>query len=341
MVKCLVLVFICCMFVSCASIMNGEWTSVSVYTEQPAKAIVRGDTLRTQLLSDANVLSFSVPRSNKSLQFVLQSDSLHKTVNIPSKFSQNYYLNILCFWPGLFVDLSSPKRYTYNNKLTFDENLNLYDGRFTTRKGDLNLYFSLPFIYPSLNTIKPEKYSRVTQGSVVGLSVGFDYYYKKDKFVNLTGTMTSSHIGEDDYYYYDNEDNRWPDEPCVDDRFNMYSLCVSHNHRLKRLSFGYGLSYNYTIYRKDSYSMPPNYMKPELRAYNYNASPNIYSRQRYEYPTLGLVFNGYCYVSRNFSVGLVYKPSLLRLKSHSGNTFNYEHQITLDFAFRFNLLSGK
>ncbi|GHV15123.1 hypothetical protein FACS1894169_05580 [Bacteroidia bacterium] len=327
-----------CLVVSCASILNEEWTPVSVYTEQPAKAIVRGDTLRTKPRSNANVLSFSVPRSSEPLQFVLQSDSLRKTISIPSKNSQNYYLNALYFWPGFFVDKSNPKRYTYNSRLTFDKNLDLYDDRFITRKGDLNFYFSLPFIYLSLNTINPEDRSRITRGSVLGLSAGFDYYYKKDRFINLTGSMSFSNLSGCGGYYVPDE---WLDEPYVDDGFHMWNLNVSHNHRLKRFSFGYGLSYNYTFYRKDTYSMPPNYVKPEDDFYDYHTYPHIYNHQRSEYTTLGFVFNGYCYTSRNFSVGIIYKPNILRLKSQSGNPFCYEHQITLDFAFRFNLLRRK
>lgn len=330
----LLFVLVPCIFVSCASILNGEWTSVSVYTEQPAKAIVSGDTLRTNFLKNTNVVSFSVPRSGEPLRFILQSDSLRKAVNIPSKLSQNFYLNALYFWPGFFVDMNNPKKYTYSNKLTFDKNLNLYDNRFATYKGDLKLYFSLPFIYLSQNTISPEGHSRITGGSVVGLSAGFDYYYKKNRFINLTGTYSVSNLSGcgDDYY--------WSDEPSVDEDYHMWNVNVSHNHRIKRFSFGYGLSYNYTYYRKDTYSMPPNHIKPEIDFYNFRTYPRIYNYQRYEYTTLGLVFNGYCYASQNFSVGIIYKPSIVRLKSVS-KPFCYEHQITLDFAFRFNLLKRK
>lgn len=323
------------MFVSCASILNGDWTSVSVYTEQPAKAIVRGDTLRTKSYSNTNVVSFSVPRSEESLLFVLQTDSLKKTVSIPPKNSPTYYLNALYFWPGFLVDMSNAKRYTYSNRLTFDKKLNMYDNRFLTQKGDLFFNFSLPFIYLSLNTISPEGHSRVTGGSVLGLSTGFDYYYKKDRFINLTGTFSSSNLsGCGDTY-------GWIDEPTVDDEHYMWNVNMSHNHRLNRFSFGYGLSYNFTSYRKDTYSIPPNYIKQEIDFNDDRIYPHIYNEQRSEYSTLGFVLNGYCYASPNFSVGIIYKPSLLRLKSQSSNPFCYEHQITLDFAFRFNLLRRK
>ncbi|MFV0537014.1 MAG: hypothetical protein ACK5M3_06515 [Dysgonomonas sp.] len=109
----LLFVLIPFMFASCASILNGNWTSVSVYTEQPAKAIVRGDTLHTQSYSNANVVSFSVPRSEESLLLVLQTDSLKKTISIPPKNSPSFYLNAAhLFWPGFIVDMISNKRYT-------------------------------------------------------------------------------------------------------------------------------------------------------------------------------------------------------------------------------------
>ncbi|MDR1089724.1 MAG: hypothetical protein LBL79_01500 [Prevotella sp.] len=336
MKKYLIIALISCLFASCASILNGDWTSVSVWTEQPVKAIVRGDTLHTKPSSNTNVLSFSVPRSGEPLRFVLQSDSLRKTINLSPKNSQNYYLNALYFWPGFLVDMSNPKRYTYDSKLTFDRNLNLYDGRFITRKGDLNFYFSLPFIYLSLNTISPEGHSRITRGSVVGLSAGFDYYYQKNKFINLTGSLSTSNISGCGYFLpYD-----WSGELLTDDSFVIHSLNMSHNHRLKRFSFGYGLSYSYTNYHKDEYSMMPYGI---ISGYNSNRSDYSYilDCNNYRYTSLGLVFNGYCYFSRYFSVGVIYKPNLLRLKSQSGNPFKYEHQITFDFAFRFSLLRGK
>lgn len=332
----LLFVLISFMFASCASILNGNWTSVSVYTEQPAKAIVRGDTLRTQSYSNANVVSFSVPRSEESLLLVLQTDSLKKTINIPPKNSPTYYLNALYFWPGFLIDMSNPKRYTYNNRLTFDKELNLYDNRFLTQKGDLYFNFSLPFIYLSQNTISPEGDSRVTGGSVLGLSAGFDYYYKKNKFINLTGTFSASNLSG----CGDNAPYGWFDEPTVDKEYYMWNVNMSHNHRIKRFSYGYGLSYNYTSYRKDTYSMPSNYIKPTGEFYDYNIYPYIYNYRKYKYTTLGLVFNGYYYLSRNFTVGIIYKPNLVRLKSVS-KPFCYEHQITLDFAFRFNILRGK
>ncbi len=344
--KHLLFVLIPLLFVSCATILNGKWTYVSVYTERPAKAIVQGDTLHTKSGTGHNMLTFCVRRSEDPLLFILKADSLQKTVNISSKNSPTFYLNALYFWPGFLVDLSNPKRYTYNNKLVFDKNLNLSnkylkmnDERFATRKGDLKFYFSLPFIYLSLNTINPEGHSRVSRGSVFGLSSGFDYYYKDDKFINLTGSFSASNIAGNWGEYYWNDELL--EEPHVYDRFSMSNLSVSHNHKLNRFSFGYGLSYNYTSYSEKTYSlMPYQIILPEVDFNNYSRNPYMYSYQSYDYTTLGLVFNGYCYVSRSFSVGLIYKPNIIRLKSVS-KPFCYEHQITLDFAFRFNLFGRK
>lgn len=330
------------MFASCASILNGNWTSVSVYTEQPAKAIVRGDTLRTKSCSNANVVSFSVPRSEESLLLVLQTDSLKKTISIPPKNSPTFYLNaaylsLLSF----IVDMTNNKRYTYENRLRFDKKLNLYDDRFKTYKGDFNFNLSFPILYLSLNTISPEDYHRVTKGSAIGLSAGFDYYYKKDRFVNLTGSFSISDLYGNDYSWYDISSDIRPDKPYVDEEFQIWNMNISHNHRIKRFSYGYGLSYNYISYGKDTYSVSSNQIISEVDNYDRQDSPYMYNCKEYKYSTLGLVFNGYFYASRNFTVGIIYKPNLLRLKSQSDNPFKYEHQITLDFAFRFNILRGK
>lgn len=352
----LLFVLISFMFVSCASVLNSEKMSVTVYTEHPADVIYRTDTFCTELKNNYNGVKLDVFRSKEALKLTLLSDSLKKSISISSRNSLAYYLNAYPFWPGFIIDHSSSRRYTYKNILMFDENLNLIqDAKLTThrrkdlaarkssvignfnapRKGDFYYYLSFPFVYLSLNTIKPEGHSRITRGSFLGLSSGFDYYYKENKFIHLVGSLSTSIISGCGYSLpYD-----WDGESYADDGFSIYNINVSHNHRSKYFSFGYGLSYGYINYHKDVYRISGDFKM------EYNLSRSDYSYildcDRYKYTTLGLVFNGYCYLSKGFSVGIVYKPNLLRLKSQSDNPFKYEHQITLDFAFRLKLLSGK
>lgn len=366
MKKYLLLFLICPVFYSCASLLNGDRTAVAIYTEKPAEVIFQRDTLHTELKNGFNAVRFEVLRSKDSLRFVLLSDSLRKEVSIPSKTSWVYYLNAyLIWWPGLIIDWSSPRKYTYSKALNFNDSLCLdmnkklttaqrkdLAGRkirqnnnyFVPRKGDLYWNLSFPMIYLTLGTIAPEGFSRQTKGSVLGIATGFDYYYKEDKFFNLSGSigLYSPTIGCGESgagHIYDRESS-------VDDGFNIYNLNISHNHKTRYFSFGYGLSYSYIDWHKDTYSRVSGYYYPEpkkdyLRYSLYNDYPYRHHREEARYSMLGLVLNGYCYLSRNFTAGIIYKPNFVRLKSNTGNSFSYEHQITLDFAFKFNLLKGK
>lgn len=347
------------MFFSCASVFNGEKTSVTIYTEKPANVIFWMDTLHTDLVNGFNAVKFDVPRSKDSLRFILQSDSLSKRVSIPSKLSLAYYLNFYPgFWSGLLVDLQNPKRYDYKNILNFDDSLNLIvNKKLTTaqredmvyrksklqnkieynRNGSLYMNFSFPMVYLALNTIKPEGQSRLTKGGIFGLSAGFEYYYKKDRFVNLTGVLSTTNLSTclGDLYLSDGE-------IVTDEDFSLYNLNISHNHRLKKHSFGYGLSYSVIYWHKDIYSRS-DYMSDFVRDEGHHSVDFSYVQdcRHWRYSTLGLVFNSYYYFSEKIALGIIYKPTFVRLKSNNGNPFCYEHQIAFDFTFKFNLLRKK
>lgn len=288
---------------------------------------------------------------------------MSRKVSIPSKISSLYYLNIVSppFWPGLLIDLSSPKRYTYKNVLAFDDTLslsralianrdvaenqkanmirkhnntyNIYGrsrkNRLYTKQGDVFLYFAVPFIYPSYTIIKPEPSSSIEKGSVLGFAGGIDYYYKKNRFINLSASMTA---GGDIVFgcgFYEFDDS---------ERFNLYNLTISNNHRYKRFSFGYGISHSYVDWWEKKYFKNP-FAESNI-PYHYHYSWAYYLNRR-KYSNLGFIFNGYFYFFNDFSVGIVYKPTFVRLNSIMEKKIYYEHQISLDFAIKVRLNKRK
>lgn len=325
--------------------------NVFVYTDNPSHILYESDTIQTKKYYELHAAIFTVPRSKDSLQFVLISDSLRREVRIPSKISVAYYLNIVYpMWPGFLFDLSNPKRYTYKNSLTFDKNLDLSiistsrgnpseeikskmsneyfwkdKNRYLTQKGDFYFNLTIPFIYPGYTILKPSCLDYLEKGSLLGFSGGFDYYYKNNRFFNLSA---SASFGGDIVI------------GCIDDnfndseRFNLYNVSISHNHRYERFSFGYGLAQTYINWGKEKYFDT----YPDKSAYNYDKK---YFFKERNYSTLGFAFNVYFYFSNEFAFGVIYKPTFVRLNSIMEKKICYEHQLSFDFAFKIRLNKRK
>lgn len=263
-------------------------------------------------------------------------------------------------WPGLAIDLSSPKRYTYKNILLFDDSLNLHSAtnsstivmqrerenllrkndrsgisknerKYSPQKGDLYLNLSSPILYPGYTILKPAPGLSPDRVSALGFAGGLDYYYKNNRFINLTASATFGGditIGCGDFGYDDEE------------RFDLYHITASHNHRYKIFSFGYGISHAYTDWWTNKYY----FTDSPLKINNINNKPETsimrYNEER-KYATLGLVFNGYIYFFNSFTIGVIYKPTFVRLNSIMEKRFCYEHQISFDMAFKIRLYRKK
>ncbi len=352
----------CLLFSSCAIMLNRDETLVYLYTADKAKVVYKSDTLITEANDGYNAVAIEAKRSKYPLSFKIITDSVPKgkKINIEPQISSTVYLNLLTMPTivyGLF-DFTSSRRFTYkspillNSNLYQDENIPLglkQDLRkrknkyLTTKpsigrnKGDFFLNFSFPLFYPGTYTFKPENQSRKSGGHFFGLSAGFDYYYKKNRFINLHSSLVfAGDISfEDDtpysynhYSSYDYIKNRINPE-YSDERIGSLTFSISDNRIINRISYGYGLTYAYNTSREKSYL---NY-RPGL-------IPSI-QEKTWDYSTIGLIFSGHYYFTSYFSGGIIYKPTFVQLKTKSAGAFCYEHQISLDFSFRIKLFRGK
>lgn len=352
MFKFLPAILACCLLTSCATMINSSYKNIAILAEEPVTVTYKNSVFHT---NDSNLVTIPVDRSKKPLKLFVQTDSLERDVEIKSKVDGAFYLNFvspLSLYGG-FIDVLGNKMYTYpnvilNKDLTVNQNATFdlkkkinkqveikkrrvatkrYNGQLP-QKGDLFFDLSFPFIYITHSTTAPETMPRLFSMSVFGFSAGLDYYYKNNRFINLSGNYfvggdIAIGCGGDDYSDFQ--------------RINSYSIMFSHNHKYRKFSFGYGLAYTYNDRWDRKYFFPENV---DPNDYSHSVS-GAYQKQEWRYSTLGLVFNGYMYFSPNFCGGLIYKPNFVRLKTNSGNTFNYEHQITLDFLFRIKLFGAK
>lgn len=328
---------------SCATLVNNRTTRLYLQTTSPVTIVQDNDTLR---FGSDELATFYVDRSNKPFVISVANDSLSKKMVYNPKLSTMYYLNILYppLWPGLLIDLKSNKRFDYTRYTYLDDRLepqklshkskkqlklgkltaesfHLNQADETTYRGDWIFDLPIPFVYIGHTATKPAFSGRNNKMSVLGLAAGLSYYYKDNRFLNLTGSISAA--GD---ITVGGQSEGWDDE----DRINTYSLTLSNNHRQRKTSFGYGLAYNY--YSWWNYTYLGNDEHAQLPYYTYNRS-HKYSKMS----SLGFVLNGYYYFTDSFAVGLIYKPTFVRLKPNDESRFAYEHQITLDFAFKIRL----
>lgn len=359
------ILFIAYLFSSCASILNKNKMDVHIYTNTPTQIVYCSDTINTEDSNELNTAILTVPRSKEPLQFTLIKDSIKKEASIPSKIDFLFYTNLL-IPPGFLIDLTNKRRYSYKNVLLFDENLSfsylshkkpgeteaqienhleqVKKGQvkpidwFSREKGDIYLNFALPFIYPAHTLIRPKYSSYTGGGSVLGFAGGLDYYYKKDRFINLTASVTAGgdiSIGcGGDWGFEDSE------------RYNLYNISVSHNHRYRKFSFGYGITHTHSDWWKGEFSDIENFDRTKYNHntdndYGYYPIPYTYRYSSNKYSTLGFVFNGYIYFANFLTFGIIYKPTFVRLNSIMDQKFCYEHQISFDLAIKIRLNKRK
>jgi len=318
---------------------------IFVYTDNPAEIVYGTDTIQTGKFEELNTAKLVVPRSKDSLQFVLVNDSINRKVSIPSNTSFLYYLNIgyPLLWPGLLIERSKPKRYTYKNLLIFDKEFSLTSvsrvnsdatekqkanvirqlkdpyikskndkkkEMYLPQKGDI--YLNLNFPHVNYFKISPDYEDDKEYFGFMGIGLGLDYYYNKSRFLNLSVSTTTDFLLP------------FPAPVCMEGEYTRtFSIdaALTHNHRTKKISYGYGLSFARNIWRYNNDDIDLNYSKCNS--------------------ALGLALKGQFYFSEKFAVGLIYRPTFVRLNSISNKTLKYEHHLGLDFAFKFRLNKRK
>lgn len=338
MKKILYSLFLCCFLTSCVTMFNGDYTKVFMYTEKPAKVVFKRDTIQSECKNGFNAVALDIPRSRDSLYLIILTDSSKRILNVPAKKTLAYYLDIPIFFPVFILDnsesqiISNSKYYGYKNPLVLDKDLvltnkissnlqkdmlerrkqlpNLNKKKYENYKGDLllNLFF------PHVNYFKlsPDYEDDKDYFGFMGIGLGVDYYYHKNRFLNISVSGTTEFMLP------------FPAPVCMEGEYTRaFSLdaILTNNHRINRISLGYGLSYARNIWR-----------------YNNDDIEIAYSRYN---SALGLAFKGQFYFSEKFTVGLIYRPTFVRLNSLSNKTMKYEHLLSLDFGFKFRLNKRK
>ena len=295
---------------SCATIMNQPYKNVKVYTTEASRIIYRHDTIKTK----NNKANLWVERKKELLSIVAITDSITKTIEVKPRNSFMYWSNIPYFGIGMLVDMKNPKRYSYPKRIyinSADTISKYYHYSQSDNKGELHLHLSLPYI--NSFSLKPQNEARKANTGFWGLSIGLDYYHSNNQFVNL-GTS-----GVLDFFL--------PTLGAVDligehELMNSWYISLSNNHKLRRFSVGYGLSYGkntWSLGYSDWGDPPPPTRDPVTKSHN----------------AFGLIFPTYFQCSEHFNIGVVYRPTFYR--PNLTDKFSYEHLISIDFAWKISI----
>lgn len=298
-------------FCSCATILNPIDKAMTIYTSGPSKIIIKKDTLHTE----ANEVSFLVPRSKEPLNLQVLTDSTDRVMPIPARSSFAYYLNIAYnFGLGMLVDQNNPKGFTYPRRIYLDTTAKgwvRYQPNLGAQKGEVNVHLSMPFLNAFLQ--KPTQDGAKASTGFLGLAFGLDYYHQNNQYLKLGFVTVSDFFSPLPALYYV-EGGR--------DYLNSAFGYLSNHHRIKRLDWGYGLSLAENRWAVDNYIDDPD-------------SNPAQGSQRKRSVSAGLIFSGHYFTGPSFHIGLQYCPSLWRLYKNPG--FRYEHVISLDLAWKIRL----
>ena len=298
---------------SCASIMNSKTKRMDIITNESANLAINNHSLANV----RNRTKIIVPRDIRPVELTVYNDSIKKNITIDSKSSFAYWFNIYAnVGLGMLYDKDKPKRYSYPNRVYID--MRSSDNSYTSyysfyKNGDLLLHVALPHINSfHLNPIDEDS-SKVNIG-FWGAKIGLDYFHHNNQFINLSASAVS------DFFV--------PVPAAVDisgeyDLMSSTYLSLSNNHKFKRFSTGYGLSFSRNSWDHRYYNRfsPPPPKRNPIKKTDYS---------------LGFIFPIYCQFGDYFSLGLIYRPSILKV--HPVTYFKYEHLISIDFGWKFFLL---
>lgn len=289
---------------SCASVLNSRKERVDLYTSTPAMAIVGQDTFNYE----KQRIRLVVPRSAKPLEVKLVTADQINDFEIFSRNSFAYWFNLYAnYGIGMLIDYRSPKRYSYPGKVF----LNPLDpsGRYLSWRPPVrNQEFALRLFIPYINSfrLQPDHEPDIKfGGGFWGLGFGLDYYHQPDQFLSLS---LSTQI------------NFFVPVPAAVDVVEEYEsirsddISWTNNHRLGRLTLGYGLSYSNNVWMFQPAFIAPS--RPPVK----RSSTSV-----------GLAFPMHYYTGNHFYFKLIYRPSFWRFSNF--RPLAYEHIVSFGFGW--------
>jgi hypothetical protein len=309
------------LFCSCASIRLDETYKLEIKSDKKSKVQYRDSTFNLPA-------EIEVYRSGKPIKLIFFTDSIKKEYNIKPLLHPNFiYGNIIS--PSCYlIDMYNPKRFYYGKTIILNSKdsikvireslfkspilygkdiLNQLTKEYPTKKGKVDFTISIPI---ATNFEMRPLNEGIKKSVGFGISIGADYYYKKNKFLSLTLSALADKLKLTSYY----------DQPPYDNhRIFSQNISLTDNFKINRFSLGYGLNFSENGWQYvKSKELETFFETKYIKKYNYN---------------LGFAFNGYYQVFKCFYVGLNYKPTIFQV--YPTKKLLYQHVLGIDCQFRF------
>src|SRR5690349_112474 len=311
------------MFTSCATTLTRKAYTLKIHS------VTSGDKIEINNEVYTLPAAVKVTRAKTDLQIRLISDTIVKDYTVrPSPNPQFVFGNLLWMQvcPAAYlIDLTNQKRFYYGKTILVDRNddvnvitpkvlkgfENYFSKTYPKQKGNINLVLSLPHINSFY--LQPPGESSKSNVGFWGISMGLEYFYKDNRYVSLTAN------GVTDFFV---------PVPAAVDIYGEYELMTStylsltSNHKINRFHFGYGINFalnNWDLSYHGGGDAPPPTHDPVTKSSH----------------SFGVTLNAYHQLSKRFLIGVVYRPSILRISPTT--EFKYEHVISLDFGWRIPL----
>jgi hypothetical protein len=307
---------------SCATIFNKKTQTLSISTNSINATVKINDSIYKL---PAKVI---VKRSKKELPIELVSDSLTTKYTLLPSVDGKFVFGNLAFFellPAAYItDFTNQKRFYYQGNVFLDTQdsvriiktniskafsgfKNHFTKEYPTKKGQFNFVLALPYV----NTFhfKPSGENYINKTGFFGFSAGIEYFYTTKRYFSANFRAVSDFelpfpvpLEQFDEY----------------ERLNSFSFGITHNHKIRRFSVGYGLNYSRNVWHKhyDEYFLEP------------GDETGITKDNR----TLGATLNSYYQMGSFFYIGLNYNQSFLNLEKSSQS--KPENVISLDFVFK-------
>ncbi len=310
---------------SCATMINDEYDSVTIISDKPVEIFHQGRKISLNSIRS----KITLPRQSEDTKIEVRTDSVIKTITVPSSYSYWNLLNIMNYGIGLFFE-KAPYNYSYPSKMYISAKDTTDDywtySPWNQKKGDIDFHISLPHFNDFYYTPDKEPDTKKNNG-FFGLALGLDYYHTDQQYLAFRlGAITDIFVPFPAPIDYEGETERF---------YSTYAS-ISNNHNLGNFTVGYGLVLSNNVWDLSYESIPydsPNELQTEVNE-EILSSKEINPRTRRNLG-MGFTFPVYYKFSESFFLGLIYKPTLLSFSKE--NLFDYEHVISFDFGWKINI----
>ena len=303
---------------SCATLFNKPYKTVSINVDTPCKLVTEKDTF---LINQQERIKFT--RKNGGVNFTtIYNDTLKNEYFIPSRVSSTAYWNFAGFGLlGVLVDAFSPKTYSYPHYLNLAPAKKSIEYRTyrPSKQGDLFFNISLPLL--NVIDVNMPLTGYHIQGNMMGLGLGLDYYYAPSTFITISGTTVN------DFFTLIGT-NPYSDFHYTDIRTNY--LSITHNHKIKKVTFGYGVTYNRNQFiESNQYDLIPYDTLSTYNSNDYNVTHSEITQ------SFGLLFNLKVQAGKYLYASFNYRPSILQ--PGRINPYVFEQYAGFELCYKFKM----